>query len=152
MANISQKFYLIQAIYEWCIDNGYTPYLTVLVDKYTQVPMTYVTDNAITLNISHDAVSALHFSNDFIECSARFDGKKVNISVPMGNVLAIYARENGEGLTFKPTLMQGNTESNTVANQKIIKNTESSKKVGYDSNLTSKESNNFVKSHLKLIK
>ena len=96
----STRPYLIRALYEWCTDNGLTPYVAVSVDDSVQVPREYVKDNEIVLNISFDATSSLKLGNDFIEFKARFAGSSRDIMVPIGRVIAIYARENGQGMAF----------------------------------------------------
>ncbi len=96
----STRPYLIRALYEWCTDNGLTPYVAVAVDDSVQVPREYVKNNEIVLNISFDATSSLKLGNDFIEFKARFAGSARDIMVPMARVIAIYARENGQGMAF----------------------------------------------------
>jgi stringent starvation protein B len=96
----STRPYLVRALYEWCTDNGLTPYVAVSVDDTVQVPREYVKNNEIVLNISFDATSSLKLSNDFIEFKARFAGSSRDIMVPMERVIAIYARENGQGMAF----------------------------------------------------
>ncbi len=96
----STRPYLIRALYEWCTDNGLTPYVAVMVDDTVQVPREYVKNNEIVLNISFDATSSLKLGNDFIEFKARFAGSAREILVPIGRVIAIYARENGQGMAF----------------------------------------------------
>ncbi len=96
----STRPYLIRALYEWCTDNGFTPYVAVLVDDTVQVPREYVKNNEIVLNISFGATSSLKLGNDFIEFKARFAGSAREIHVPIGRVIAIYARENGQGMAF----------------------------------------------------
>ena len=98
---ISTKPYLIRAIYEWCTDNGFTPYLAVHVDGQTVVPRQYVQNNEIVLNIGALATSKLTLGNDFVDFQARFGGAACAISVPIKNVGAIYARENGQGMAFE---------------------------------------------------
>lgn len=98
----STRPYLIRALYEWCTDNGFTPYVAVRVDDSVQVPREFVKDGEIVLNISFDATSSLQLGNDFIEFKARFGGKPREILVPIGRVIAIYARENGQGMAFPP--------------------------------------------------
>lgn len=98
---ISTKPYLIRAIYEWCTDNGFTPYLAVHVDGQTVVPRQYVQNNEIVLNIGALATSKLTLGNDFVDFHARFGGVARAISVPMRNVSAIYAKENGQGMAFE---------------------------------------------------
>ena len=96
----STRPYLIRALYEWCTDNGLTPYVAVLVDDTVRVPNEYVKDGEIVLNISFDATSALKLGNEFIEFKARFAGTAREIMVPINRVIAIYARENGQGMSF----------------------------------------------------
>lgn len=96
----STRPYLVRALYEWCTDNGYTPYVAVAVNEQVQVPREYVKDGEIVLNISFDATTSLKLGNEFIEFKARFGGVARDIMVPMGQVLAIYARENGMGMAF----------------------------------------------------
>lgn len=96
----STRPYMIRAMHEWCTDNGYTPYLAVAVDEWTQVPLEFVKDSQIVLNVSHDATSQLVLGNAFVEFRARFGGVVRDIRVPVDHVLAIYARENGQGMAF----------------------------------------------------
>jgi len=103
MSETSTKPYLLRAIYEWCTDNGYTPYLAVMVDGRTRVPMQFVKNGEIVLNISFDATSGLKMDNDVVHFSARFGGVSREIVVPVDNVIAIYARENGQGMAFDVT-------------------------------------------------
>ncbi len=103
MSETSTKPYLLRAIYEWCTDNGYTPYLAAAVDGRTQVPREFVKNGEIVLNISFDATSGLKMDNDLVHFHARFGGVSREISVPVENVLAIYARENGQGMAFEAT-------------------------------------------------
>jgi stringent starvation protein B len=103
MSETSTKPYLLRAIYEWCTDNGYTPYLAAMVDHETQVPLEFVKNGEIVLNISFSATSGLKMDNDFIHFHARFAGVSREIFVPVDNVAAIYARENGQGMAFEVT-------------------------------------------------
>lgn len=96
----STRPYLIRALYEWCTDNGFTPYLAVAVDDSVRVPHEYVKDGQIVLNLGLDATSALQLGNEFIEFKARFGGTAREIVVPVNQVSAIYARENGQGMAF----------------------------------------------------
>lgn len=96
----STRPYLLRALYEWCTDNGFTPYVAVAVDDTVQVPREYVKDGEIVLNISYDATSGLQIGNEFIGFKARFAGIPRDIMVPIGRVMAIYARENGQGMAF----------------------------------------------------
>ena len=103
MTEISTKPYMLRAIYEWCTDSGYTPYLAVKVDAGTTVPMEFVKKGEIVLNISFGATSGLKMDNDSVRFHARFGGVSREIFVPIDNVLAIYANENGQGMAFEPT-------------------------------------------------
>jgi len=121
----STRPYLIRALYEWCTDNGFTPYVAVAVDESVQVPREFVKDGEIVLNVSYDATSGLNIGNDFIAFKARFGGVPREILVPIERVMAIYARENGQGMAFpitdavpeskpKPTL------SDVAADERVV--------------------------------
>ena len=105
----STRPYLIRALYEWCTDNGYTPFIAVLVDETVRVPTEFVKNGEIVLNISFDATSALSLSNSVIEFKGRFGGVARDILVPVDRVLAIYARENGQGMAFPMLAISGAT-------------------------------------------
>jgi stringent starvation protein B len=96
----STRPYMVRAMYDWCVDNQLTPFIVVAVDASVRVPTEFVRDNEIVLNISMGATSSLVLGNDYIDFKARFGGVARDISVPMGRVSAIYARENGQGMTF----------------------------------------------------
>ena len=98
---VSTKPYMLRALYEWCADQGLTPYISVQVDAQTLVPRQFVRDGQIVLNLGADAVQNLHMGNDLITCQARFGGVAQSLSIPIGNVAAIYARENGQGMAFE---------------------------------------------------
>lgn len=113
MSDVSTKPYLIRAIYEWCVDCGLTPHLAVQVDDYTQVPMNYVNDGSIVLNVSADAVRNLQLGNEEITCGGRFGGVPHQLIIPMAAVVGIFAKETGQGLVFQgqdaPAGSAGNT-------------------------------------------
>ena len=100
MADVSTKPYFIRAIYEWCSDCGYTPYLSVRVDERTRVPMEYVKNGEIVLNVSLNATRNLTVNNELIQFSARFNGVSREVSIPVDRVQGIFARENGQGAFF----------------------------------------------------
>ena len=111
----STRPYLIRALHDWCTDNGFTPYIAVHVDASVQVPQEYVKNNEIVLNVGFEATSGLKLGNEAIEFKARFGGVAREIVVPIDHVVAIYARENGQGMAFPvpsapapagPTLLQ----------------------------------------------
>ena len=96
----STRPYLLRALHDWCTDNGFTPYLAVFVGPGVQVPMEHVKNNEIVLNVGFEATSSLKLGNEFIEFRARFGGVSREIVVPVDHVVAIYARENGQGMAF----------------------------------------------------
>ncbi len=96
----STRPYLIRALHEWCSEHGFTPHLSVQVGPGVRVPMEFVRDGQITLNVSVGATQSLQLGNEWIEFKARFGGVSRDIQVPVEQVLAIYARENGQGMAF----------------------------------------------------
>ena len=97
----SQKPYLIRAIYEWCQDSDFTPHLAANVDDNTVVPMQYVQNSQIVLNIASSAALNLLIDNDWVTFKATFGGTAYDIAIPVANVLAIFAKENGQGMQFE---------------------------------------------------
>ena len=97
---LSTTPYLIRAIWEWCGDNGLTPYVAVKVDGQTRVPLECVRNGEIVLNISADATRNLKIGNDLIQFSARFNGVSREVSVPVAAVAGIFAKETGQGMVF----------------------------------------------------
>ncbi|WP_434630337.1 ClpXP protease specificity-enhancing factor [Chromobacterium sp. CV08] len=97
----STKPYMIRALHQWCSDNGHTPYIVVWVNDRADVPLEYVKNNEIVLNIAYGATKNLQIDNDWISFSARFGGVSRDIWVPVGNVMSIFARETGEGMGFE---------------------------------------------------
>jgi len=99
----STKPYLIRAIYDWCLDEGQTPQIMVDVSiEGVAVPMSYANEGKIVLNLHPNSVSQLEMGNEYLLFSARFSGRAENITVPVAAVLAVYARENGQGIVFQP--------------------------------------------------
>ncbi len=101
MPEVSTKPYLIRAICDWCNDAGFTPYIAVAVDESVRVPMEFVKNGEIVLNVSALATNRLKLGNDAIEFQARFSGVPREVYVPMARVIAVYARENGQGMAFE---------------------------------------------------
>lgn len=97
---IPTKPYMLRAIHEWCVDNNLTPHLLVAVNSQTRVPMVYVKDGEIVLNLNYGATKDLHIDNEAIVFSARFGGVSQNLYVPISAVKGIFARENGQGMFF----------------------------------------------------
>ena len=96
----STRPYLIRAMYEWCTDHSFTPYVAVKVDGSVQVPREFVQGGEIVLNISYDSTTSLQLGNDYLAFKARFAGVVRDVMVPVDRVLAIFARENGQGMAF----------------------------------------------------
>jgi stringent starvation protein B len=107
----STRPYLLRALHDWCTDNGFTPYIAVAVRPGVRVPMEYVKNNEIVLNVGFEATSGLKLGNEFIEFKARFGGVSREIAVPVDHVVAIYARENGQGMAFPVPTDGGRPES-----------------------------------------
>ena len=101
MTQVSSKPYLIRALFEWCVDSGLTPYLSVAVNEQTRVPVEHVKNGEIVLNLSPSATRDLKLDNDWIQFSARFSGTSREVSVPVDAVIGIFARENGQGMFFQ---------------------------------------------------
>ncbi|MGB1243984.1 MAG: ClpXP protease specificity-enhancing factor [Porticoccaceae bacterium] len=99
----SNRPYLLRAFYDWIVDNDCTPY--IVVDAHypeVQVPQDFVTDGQIVLNIAPRAVSSFEMNNQYVQLSTRFGGMPIDIYVPVGAVMGIYAQENGQGMVFEP--------------------------------------------------
>ena len=96
----SVRPYLIRALYEWCTDSGLTPLMALYVDDSVQVPREYVKNNEIVLNIGFEATHNLKLGNQFVEFQTRFGGVAHTVMAPVGCVTAVYARENGQGMSF----------------------------------------------------
>jgi len=101
MPDLSTKPYLIRAIYEWCNDSGLTPYIAVAVGEGVRVPPEHVKNGEIVLNVSALATNRLTLGNEAIEFQARFGGVPREVYVPIERVIAVYARENGQGMAFE---------------------------------------------------
>ena len=116
----STKPYMIRAMYQWCIDQGFTPFVVAHVDQHTRVPPGYAKDEQIVLNLGLDATHQMLLENDYISFQARFNGVAQSIVIPVGNVLAIYARENGHGMQFalETDVIEADDE-NLVADQEV---------------------------------
>lgn len=110
----SQKPYLVRAIYEWCADNDFTPHLVTFVDANTQVPQQFVRENKIVLNIAFSAIKNLLIDNQWITFQAAFSGTTHDIAIPVANVLALFAKENSQGMQFE--LENYTPESTTSTN------------------------------------
>jgi stringent starvation protein B len=114
----STKPYMVRAIHEWCLDNGFTPHLLVVVSGQTRVPMGYVKDGEIVLNINYTATKDLQLGNQDITFSARFGGVSQNIYVPIDAVKGIFARESGQGMFFEVQEISENAQSTAETSKK----------------------------------
>lgn len=125
----SRRPYLIRALYDWVLDNDLTPHLLVAADvPGVEVPQQFVTDEGrITINVSPSAVRGLTLGNELISFSARFSGRSHNISMPPGAVLALYARENGEGMLLGEAEVPSGAEA---SESEVDGQTESDEKPG----------------------
>ena len=117
----STKPYLLRALYEWCTDNGYTPYLVAWVNEYTRVPVEYVQDNQIVLNINASAVKDLLMDNEWISFSARFGGVAHEVVIPIGHVESLFAKETNEGMAFEMQEWQPENTSVPSTSKKTLK-------------------------------
>ena len=106
----STKPYLVRALYEWCVDNAFTPHIAVWVNNYTQVPRQFVQDEQIVLNIGPTACKGLTIDNEWVHFEARFGGKAEDIWIPVGHVVSIFARENSNGMGFEVEAYEPNAE------------------------------------------
>ena len=123
MTMTSSRPYLARALYEWIVDNGCTPYVVVNANRDdVQVPRAHVKDGQIVLNIAPTAVVGLKIDNDALEFNARFGGAAMQIYVPMGAVLGIYARENGQGMIFEPEDTPPNSPTSSDQNSAAADN------------------------------
>ena len=114
------KPYLIRAVYEWLVDNNFTPYL--LADAtHAEVPESAVKDGLVTLNLRPVAVEALSLGNEVITFNARFKGVSQTITVPVASVLAIYAKENGQGMRFDAPVSDSANEDVVTENKDAVK-------------------------------
>jgi stringent starvation protein B len=100
---ISNRPYLVRAIYQWIVDNDWTPHVQVDANyPFAEVPLEFVNEGVIVLNIAPSAVQYLDMANDWISFRARFQGVERKIGFPPEAVLALFARENGQGMPFPP--------------------------------------------------
>ena len=120
----STKPYLIRALHEWCVDNGLTPHLLVVVNAQTRVPMAYVKDGEIVLNLNYSATKDLLIGNEAITFSARFSGVSNNLYVPIDAVRGIFARENGQGMFFEVEAKESFAAEENVLNEDGVATTE----------------------------
>lgn len=102
MSEESAKPYLVRALHEWCVEEGYTPHIAVRVNAQTRVPAAYVKDGEIVLNVHPEATHMLTMDNEWILFNARFNGMSQEIAVPFSAVIGIFSKETGYGMGFQP--------------------------------------------------
>ncbi len=102
MSNNSTKPYLIRSIYEWCIDSGLTPFVSVKAYPELDVPMEYIKNGEIVFNISANAVHGLIINNESLSFDARFNGVSRKLDIPIDAVKGIFAKEVNQGIAFPP--------------------------------------------------
>jgi stringent starvation protein B len=149
----SNKPYLVKAFYEWISDNDLTPYIMVDVNVYgVLVPMNYVADGQIVLNVASSAVGTIALGDNTIEFSARFAGKLEHITIPYGAIGAIYAKENGAGTSLP--IEHPNVEEDDI--EEIVEKPKSSLSsvaiTGNEKDISQSKSKSKSKPTLKIIK
>lgn len=140
------KPYILRALYDWAIDSGYTPHIVVWVNEKTQVPMQYVRDNEIVLNIGPTAARNLMIDDEWVNFAARFNGVSHDIWIPVGHVSSIFARESGEGMGFD---VEPLTDENS-SNQPVSNSADETDATDQSTHLTPATSSN--KKGLKIVK
>ncbi len=103
MSEETAKPYLVRALHEWCVEQGYTPHIAVRVNALTRVPAAYVKDGEIVLNVHPEATHMLTMDNEWILFNARFNGMSQEIAVPFSAVIGIFSKETGYGMGFQPS-------------------------------------------------
>ena len=146
---ISTKPYMVRAIHEWCVDNGFTPHLLVAVNAQCRVPNAHVKNGEIVLNLNYTATKDLLIDNDAIIFSARFGGVSQHLYVPMNAVKGVFARENGQGMFFELGMgaMLKPSEENPalVVASPIVNNESAPQKISETSNKKNKPTLTIVK-------
>ncbi len=151
MSEISTKPYFIRAIFEWCCDSGFTPYINVRVDGSTRVPMEYVKEGEIVLNISTGATRNLTIDSSGVQFTARFNGTSREISVPISNIAGIFARENGQGMMFPPEAAVTPVAADSVPRLSVTEKAEANP-ADFAGSHQPKPSGAAGKNHLKVVK
>ena len=149
MSEQSAKPYLVRALYEWCVEQGYTPYLAVRVDPQTRVPVQFVKDGEIVLNVGPLATHKLTMDNGWVLFNARFNGTSQEVAVPFTAVIGIFAKETGYGMGFQPTLDAAEADDGQPL--QIVSAVDEPLKVSEEMPLVTVKSKSKV-SHLKVIK
>jgi stringent starvation protein B len=146
MSEQSAKPFLVRALYEWCVEQGYTPYLAVRVDSKTRVPAGFVKNGEIVLNVGPLATHQLTMDNEWVLFNARFNGESQEVAVPFAAVIGIFAKETGYGMGFQPTLDAAGSETGEGVAPPVV-----AKSVPQAAEKTASPTKSKV-SHLKVIK
>ena len=149
MSEQSAKPFLVRALYEWCVEQGYTPYLAVRVDPKTRVPVEFVKNGEIVLNVGPLATHKLTMDNGWVLFNARFNGTSQEVAVPFAAVIGIFAKETGYGMGFQPTLDAA--ESDNGQSVEIASNADEPLKLVPEKPSAAAKGKSKV-SHLKVIK
>ena len=120
MSEQSAKPFLVRALYEWCVEQGYTPYLAVRVDAKTRVPTGFVKNGEIVLNVGPLATHQLTMDNDWVLFNARFNGQSQEVAVPFAAVIGIFAKETGYGMGFQPTLDAAGSDATDATDGSVV--------------------------------
>jgi stringent starvation protein B len=112
----STKPYLVRSIYDWCIDSGFTPYISVQAFPELNVPKEYIKENEIVFNISINAVNELIIDNNIVGFSARFNGVERKLKIPMNTINSIFAKEVNQGITFSDQKRENQKAMNVLKN------------------------------------
>lgn len=148
----STKPYLLRALYEWCLDNNQTPHIVAWVNEHTRVPMQYVRENEIVLNIGTTASHNLTIDNDWVHFSARFAGVSHEIWIPVGHIISIFSRESGEGMGFEVEPYQTESEKKDQDPLHLLEKEIERSRAESSDNHTPDDDGNKPKKGLKLVK
>lgn len=136
MSTNSTKPYLIRSIYDWCIDSGFTPFISVKAYSEMDIPDEYLKDGEIVFNVSQNAVQDLIINNDMVYFMARFNGVSRKLEIPISAVKGIFAKEVNQGMAFSSDLEEDmdqtkakskKSDSLSDSGEKISKNIRKSK-------------------------
>jgi stringent starvation protein B len=112
----STKPYLVRSIYDWCIDSGFTPYISVQAFPEVNIPKEYIKENEIVFNINPNAVNGLIINNDIVGFTARFNGVERKLEIPINAINSIFAKEVNQGIAFSDEIKEDQEVINTFRN------------------------------------
>ena len=152
MSEQSAKPFLVRALYEWCVEQGYTPYLAVRVDARTRVPNGFVKNGEIVLNVGPLATHQLTMDNEWVLFNARFNGESQEVAVPFAAVIGIFAKETGYGMGFQPTLDAAGSEATDAEGPAVAEASANAPAVIKEKSKATATSAKSKVNHLKVIK